>query len=145
MNFEEFKKAIKDSPFPPVTVDIIIEIDGKIVLIERKYPPYGWALPGGFVEKGESVEEAARREALEETGLQLEHLRQFHVYSDPDRDQRFHTVTVVFCAQGIGTPHAASDARKLGIFDINRLPENIAFDHGQIITDHVSRSNVSAD
>jgi len=140
MNFEEFNKAVKTSPFPPLTVDIIIEIGGKIVLIERKYPPLGWALPGGFVEKGESVEDAARREALEETGLVLENLRQFHVYSDPGRDPRFHTVTVVFTAHGTGTPQASSDAKILGVFKIDELPENIAFDHRRIIEDYYSQA-----
>src|SRR3989304_1636029 len=86
------------NPFP--TVDIIIEIEGKgIVLIRRKNPPYGWAIPGGFVDYGESIENAAVREALEETSLKVELLRQFHVYSSPDRDPRFHTISTVFTAR----------------------------------------------
>jgi 8-oxo-dGTP diphosphatase len=145
MNFEEFNRIINDTPFPPLTVDVIIIVEAEIVLIKRKYPPYGWALPGGFVEKGESVEEAVRREALEETGLELKDLRQFHVYSDPKRDLRFHTVTVVFYANGKGVPFAASDASSLKMFDLFRLPEEIAFDHREIIEDYMRQINSSAD
>ena len=87
---------------PYVTVDIIIETLQGIVLIERSNPPYGWALPGGFVDYGESLEEAAAREAKEETNLDLVDLRQFHTYSAPGRDPRFHTITTVFIAEGQG-------------------------------------------
>jgi ADP-ribose pyrophosphatase YjhB (NUDIX family) len=143
MNYEEFRKKISDSPFPALTVDVIIVIDGKIVLIKRKYPPFGWALPGGFVEKGETVEAAARREVLEETGLQLESLAQFRVYSEPSRDQRFHSITVVFSALGKGDAHAASDASGLQICDILYLPDDIAFDHRRIIKEYFSRKSES--
>jgi ADP-ribose pyrophosphatase YjhB (NUDIX family) len=96
---------------PRITVDIIIELDEGIVLIERKNPPHGWALPGGFVDYGESLEAAATREAKEETGLEVELLRQFHTYSDPGRDPRGHTVSTVFVARASGVPQAADDAQ----------------------------------
>jgi 8-oxo-dGTP diphosphatase len=122
---------------PFLTVDIIIEIPGKgIVLIERKNPPYGWALPGGFVDYGETLETAALREAREETGLDVEELKQFHAYSDPKRDPRHHTVTVVFFGRGIGEPKAADDAKNLRIFPLENLPENLAFDHAHILSDY---------
>ena len=123
------------NPFP--TVDIIIELEGKgIVLIKRKNPPYGWAIPGGFVDYGESVENAAVREALEETSLRVELLRQFHVYSSPDRDPRFHTISTVFVARATGSPIAADDAKDAGIFTKETLPDEIAFDHRKILDDY---------
>jgi 8-oxo-dGTP diphosphatase len=123
---------------PFLTVDIIIALEEKgIVLIERKNPPYGWALPGGFVDYGESLEAAALREAKEETGLDLKELRQFQAYSDPDRDPRHHTVTVVFTASSSGTPKAADDAKKVEIFHPDRLPHPIVFDHAKIIADYI--------
>jgi ADP-ribose pyrophosphatase YjhB (NUDIX family) len=121
---------------PRLTVDVIIEVPGGIILVERKYPPAGWAIPGGFVEYGETVEEAARREMREETSLDLEGLRQFHVYSDPCRDPRGHTVSVVFTAKGRGRPVAASDAKRVGVFSIEQLPDSIAFDHRQVLMDY---------
>lgn len=125
------------NPFP--TVDIIIEVPGRgIVLIERKNPPLGWALPGGFVDYGESLETAAAREAREETGLELENLRQFRAYSDPGRDPRHHTITNVFAAVGRGTPKAADDARSLAVFPLDALPETLAFDHARIIADYAA-------
>ncbi len=128
--------AIKPkNPFP--TVDIIIELEGKgIVLIRRKNPPYGWAIPGGFVDYGESIEDAAVREALEETSLHVELLRQFHVYSSPDRDPRFHTIATVFIGRAAGTPIAADDAKEAGIFRRESLPAEIAFDHRKILDDY---------
>ena len=121
---------------PLLTVDIIISVDERIVLIERKNPPYGWALPGGFVDRGESLEEAARREAREETSLEVELVEQLHTYSDPDRDPRQHTVSTVFLARGHGVPGAADDARSLGLFSRRELPEKIAFDHRIILQDY---------
>jgi len=121
---------------PRLTVDIIIELPAGIVLVERKNPPYGWAIPGGFVEYGETLETCAIREAKEETGLDIFNLRQFHAYSEPDRDPRGHTITVVFIAQATGTPHAASDAKNVGVFTKDSLPENIAFDHRRILEDY---------
>jgi ADP-ribose pyrophosphatase YjhB (NUDIX family) len=137
MSYEDFKGKVDEFPFPVCTVDVIIEIGGSIVLISRKYPPYGWALPGGFVEKGESLEQAALREASEETGLVLSDLRQFRAYSEPDRDSRFHSVSVVFTAVSDGVPEAASDAKETGVFGFGELPEDIAFDHRKIIADFI--------
>src|SRR6187399_3003309 len=97
---------------PLLTVDIIIEIDGKIVLIERKNPPHGWALPGGFIDYGESAEDAAVREAKEETRLDVELIEQFHVYSDPARDPRQHTISTVFIARAEGKPEGGDDAKR---------------------------------
>ncbi|MGE0084830.1 MAG: NUDIX domain-containing protein [Desulfococcaceae bacterium] len=122
------------NPLP--TVDIIIETGSGIILIERGNPPYGWALPGGFADYGESLETAARREAKEETSLDVLLTEQFHSYSDPGRDPRHHTVTTVFIARGSGIPKAMDDAKKLGVFTETSLPENIAFDHADIIRDY---------
>jgi 8-oxo-dGTP diphosphatase len=125
---------------PLVTIDIIIEMagemEGGILLIERKNPPYGWALPGGFVDYGESLETAAVREAREETSLDVTLLEQFYTYSAPDRDPRQHTVTTVYIGRASGTPVARDDARALGIFRQNDLPAVIAFDHALIIQDY---------
>jgi ADP-ribose pyrophosphatase YjhB (NUDIX family) len=121
------------NPLP--TVDIIIETDKGIVLIKRTNPPHGWAIPGGFIEYGESAEQAAQREAEEETGLHIEHIKQFHTYSDPDRDPRFHTISVVFSARAQGTPRPDSDAIDVGIFNENNLPDQIVFDHRKILDD----------
>ncbi len=118
-------------------MDIIIEYAQGIVLIERKNPPHGWALPGGFVDYGESVESAARREALEETGLTLTELRQFHVYSDPRRDPRMHTVTTVFVAKGEGLLKGADDALRAVVCEAEMLPSEMAFDHRDIVRDYV--------
>ena len=121
---------------PLLTVDIIIDIADGIVLIERINPPMGWALPGGFVDYGESIEAAAVREAREETSLEITLLEQFHTYSEPDRDPRHHTVTTVFIARAQGRPLGADDARRADIFQRQRLPGQIAFDHAQIIADY---------
>ncbi len=125
---------------PAPTVDIIIELSDRpsrpIVLIERHNPPLGWAIPGGFVDYGESVEAAARREALEETGLQVELIQQFHVYSDPNRDPRQHTLSIVFIATATGEPQAGDDAKSVGIFESWRIPNNLCFDHAQILRDY---------
>jgi 8-oxo-dGTP diphosphatase len=121
---------------PLVTVDIIIEVNDKIVLIQRVNPPYGWALPGGFVDYGESLESSAIREAKEETSLEVTLREQFHTYSDPDRDPRHHTVTTVFIGKGAGTPKAADDAKRLGVFTEKDLPKPIVFDHRKIIDDY---------
>ncbi|MFA6471769.1 MAG: NUDIX hydrolase [Candidatus Latescibacterota bacterium] len=121
---------------PCPTVDVIVDMGGKIVLINRKNPPYGWAIPGGFIEYGESAEDAAAREIKEETSLDITDLAQFHVYSDPGRDPRFHTITIVFTAQGRGTPSAGDDAAGLGIFGEEELPSPLVFDHARILTDY---------
>ncbi|OHD62736.1 MAG: NUDIX hydrolase [Spirochaetes bacterium RBG_13_51_14] len=129
------------NPIP--TVDIIIEIDDgsvapgkKIVLIKRKNPPYGWAMPGGFVDYGETLEEAAVREAREETSLAITLTRQFHTYSDPARDPRRHTISTVFIAMASGILAAADDATEARAFSINNLPESMAFDHAAILRDY---------
>jgi 8-oxo-dGTP diphosphatase len=121
---------------PTPTVDIIIELDDRIVLIERLNEPYGWALPGGFVDYGETVETAAIREAAEETSLEIRLLEQFYVYSDPQRDPRQHTLSVVFIAQASGAPVAQDDAKGVGLFDLTALPTPLCFDHQQILEDY---------
>ncbi|MGB9735509.1 MAG: NUDIX domain-containing protein [bacterium] len=123
------------NPIP--TVDIIIEIDDRIILIERKNPPYGWAIPGGFVDYGESLEDAARREAFEETSINVELYEQFYTYSKPDRDPRHHTISTVFLAKSrSGKPSANDDAKSLDLFTYDNLPDNIAFDHRNILMDY---------
>lgn len=122
---------------PLLTVDIIIEsADGAIVLIERKNSPHGWALPGGFVDYGESVESAAMREAKEETSLDVSLTEQFYTYSDPRRDARHHTVSTVFIATAEGQPHAADDAKVARLFSETNLPAPIVFDHAKILRDY---------
>ena len=119
---------------PSLTVDIIILVRDKIVLIKRLNPPYQgtWALPGGFVDIGETVEEAAVREALEETGLDVDLKEMVGVFSDPERDPRGHTVTICFTSLGHGILSASSDALDAELFDPDDLPE-LAFDHKMII------------
>jgi 8-oxo-dGTP diphosphatase len=121
---------------PLLTVDIIIRYQKSIVLIERKNPPYGWALPGGFVEVGESLEDAAIREAKEETSLDIRLIEQFHAYSDPRRDPRFHAVTVVFLADGNGIVRGRDDAKRADVFLEAAMPSDMAFDHKEIITNY---------
>lgn len=127
---------------PVPTVDIIIRISQngveRIVLIKRKNPPFGWALPGGFVDYGESLEHAAEREAKEETGLDVKLIRQFHSYSDPERDKRGHTISTVYIADAEGQPVGMDDAAEAGLFSVEDLPSPLAFDHGEIINDYVS-------
>jgi 8-oxo-dGTP diphosphatase len=125
---------------PAPTVDLIIEMDDRphrpIVLIERLNEPFGWALPGGFVDYGEAVETAAVREALEETALPVTLVEQFHVYSDPSRDARKHTISVVFLATATGTPRAGDDAKGLAVFNPWEVPTNLCFDHDRILRDY---------
>ncbi len=123
------------NPLP--TVDIIIELDDRgILLIKRKNYPFGWAIPGGFVDYGESLEDAAIREAKEETGLDVTLIRQFHTYSRPDRDPRHHSIATVYIAKASGKPSAADDAAEVGIFTKDNLPHPIAFDHAEILADY---------
>ena len=121
---------------PKPTVDIVIETrPGTVVLIRRKNPPHGWALPGGFVDEGESLERAAVREAREETCLDVELVRQFHSYSDPARDPRHHTITTVYLATAQGAPTGADDAAEARVFAYDALPDGIVFDHADILQD----------
>lgn len=130
---------------PHLSADIIIELldhPGRpIVLIERKNPPHGWAIPGGFVDRGERVENGAIREALEETGLQVELIALLGLYSNPKRDPRFHTATAVYVAQAHGDPVAADDARDFRIVPVDAIPENLAFDHGVVLSDYLTMRN----
>jgi len=125
-------------PGPYITVDIIIELNEGVIVIERSNPPYGWALPGGFVNYGESLEQAAIREAKEETDMDVINLRQFHTYSQPDRDPRFHTISTVFIAKGKGIPQSGDDAKDLKIVRYEELSElEYAFDHMEIIKEYL--------
>jgi 8-oxo-dGTP diphosphatase len=121
---------------PFLTVDVIIEVSGGIILIERRFEPLGWALPGGFVEYGETVETAAVREAREEIGLCVSLRELFSVYSDPRRDARQHNVSVVFIGSAEGQPVAGDDAGGAGVFAEDHLPAPLAFDHAQILREY---------
>ena len=129
---------------PVLTVDVIIEVkagngEKGIILIYRKNDPKAWALPGGFVDYGETLEQAAVREAREETGLGVESLKQFHSYSDPRRDPRQHTVSTVFTAEARGVPRAGDDAGEVRVFTEGNLPRPLAFDHEQILRDYLAK------
>lgn len=125
---------------PQITADVIIEMplidDSPIILIERKFEPYGWAIPGGFVNTGETIASAARREALEETMLEVELNILLGVYSDPKRDFRGHTVCAVFVGNATGKPVAADDAKDIALFDPFNIDVELAFDHRQILQDY---------
>ncbi len=135
---------MKNPPKSPFcTVDAIIEIRSNmntqlegIILVKRKNPPFGWAIPGGFVDYGETLEDAVRREMKEETGLDVTLVRQFHTYSDPDRDPRHHTISTVYIAASAGRPKAGDDAEEVGIFTEDSLPEDIVFDHRKVLEDY---------
>ena len=145
--YQAFKKNVEsyleyiiyklgNGPFS--TVDAIIELDEGIILIERSNPPFGWAIPGGFVDYGESLEHAVCREAKEETNMDLTEIRQFHTYSDPSRDPRFHTICTVFIAKAVGNPCAGDDAKGLKVIKYDDLLKHeYAFDHKKIITDYL--------
>ena len=123
------------NPFP--SVDIIIEIaENQIILIKRKNYPFGWALPGGFVDYGETLESAAIREAKEETSLDVKLRYLLGAYSDPKRDPRFHTISVVFVSTAGGIPKAADDAIEVGLFFRDSLPSDLVFDHSKILRDY---------
>lgn len=129
---------------PFITADIIIEVDAGIVLIERSNPPFGWAIPGGFLDYGETLEDCARREAKEETGLDIYDLKQLHTYSDPKRDPRFHTVTTVFVAKAKGKPRAGDDAQNLKVVQLKDIPKlKLAFDHNDVLGDYKKFRNIN--
>lgn len=137
---------MKKHKCPIPTIDIIIEIKRKngqegIILIKRKNPPHGWALPGGFVDIGESLEEAAVREAKEETSLDIKLKSQFHTYSDPKRDPRKHTISTVYVAAAQGRPIAQDDAQDIGIFTEEEINFPLAFDHQKILADYFKQKN----
>jgi ADP-ribose pyrophosphatase YjhB (NUDIX family) len=121
---------------PRATVDVIIEVGDRIVLIRRRNPPLGWAIPGGFVDHRERAEEAARREMREETGLDVTLTDLLGVYSDPARDPRGHTISTVYVGRAEGIPRADDDAAAVGIFAEGDLPSPIAFDHARILADY---------
>jgi len=127
---------------PLLAVDVVIELadrEGRpVVLIDRRNPPLGYALPGGFVDVGESVEQAAARETFEETGLRVDRLRLLGVYSDPGRDPRGHTVSVVFVGAGSGIPSPGDDAADVVLVDPENPPATV-FDHDRILADYCSR------
>jgi len=129
-------------PTPALAADVIIELIDRpgrpIVLIERRNPPHGWAIPGGFVDIGETVEHAAMREAHEETGLRVRLIQLLGCYSDPRRDPRGHTVSVVYVGTAEGAPQARDDALAAAVFDLTRLPNALAFDHASILEDYAA-------
>jgi 8-oxo-dGTP diphosphatase len=121
---------------PAATVDVVILLRGdRVVLVERKYPPPGWALPGGFVDVGETLEAAAVREAREETGLDVELVDLVYVYSDPRRDPRRHTTSAVFLGRADGEPAGGDDAAQARAFAWSALPSPLAFDHAEVLAD----------
>lgn len=133
---------------PLLAADILIELidlpERPFILIERAYPPYGWAVPGGFVDVGETVEHAAIREAKEEICLDVTLKALLGLYSNPARDPRNHTVTAVYVAEAHGTPKAADDAKNVGIFTFDNLPEVLAFDHAQVVEDYRNYREIGA-
>jgi len=132
---------------PYTTVDAIIEIplenkETGIIVIQRSNPPFGWALPGGFVDYGESLEVAVKREAKEETGMDLTEIKQFHTYSEPERDPRFHTISTVFIGHAKGKPRAGSDAAGLKVINLSEIKNlTFAFDHQKILQDYLAYKN----
>jgi len=137
---EHIIQKLQAGPF--TTVDAIIELNDGIVIIHRSNPPFGWALPGGFVDYGESLEDAVRREMKEETGLELTDVRQFHTYSEPGRDPRFHTISTVFIAKGKGKPRAGDDAAGLKVIKLSEVDKyDFAFDHKKVLQDYLKYKN----
>jgi len=133
---EHILYKLQNGPF--TTVDAIIKVGEGIVIIQRSNPPFGWALPGGFVDYGESLEKAVVREAKEETGLDIVDIKQLHTYSNPKRDPRFHTIGTVFSAKAEGTPKAGDDAAGLRIISLEDINEyEFAFDHKEILIDYL--------
>ncbi len=130
---------------PAPTVDIIIELIDRphrpIVLIERLNPPHGWAIPGGFIDYGNSAETTAHREAIEETGLKIELVDLLGAYSDPNRDERQHTISLTYIATSKGEPIAGDDAKNVRVIPIWEIPENLCFDHDRILHDYLQYRN----
>lgn len=122
------------NPYP--TVDVVVETDAGLVLIERRNEPRGWALPGGFVDYGERLEDAAVREVREETGLDVELTSLLGVYSAPDRDPRQHNVSVVFVGRARGEPRGGDDAARARAFPVDALPSPLCFDHALVLEDY---------
>lgn len=135
---------VKEYRNPLPTVDIIIELPEGIVLIERRNEPFGWAIPGGFVDYGEMLESAAAREALEETALVISDVRLLGCYSDPARDTRSHNISTVYVAKATGTPKAGDDAAGLKVFPLDALPEPLCFDHDKILSDYKQRKSAGS-
>jgi len=134
-----WKELFKQKTCPLLTVDMIIRYKGGIVLIDRKVEPFGWAIPGGFVNFDETVEQAAIREAKEETNLNIRIIKQFHVYSDPKRDPRdTHSITIVFIAEGKGELKADDDAKDAKVFSLDKPFPKMPFDHNKIIQDYLN-------
>ncbi len=137
---------MKKHKYPIPTVDIIIEIKRRngqegIILIKRKNPPHGLGLGGGFVDVGDSLEEAAVREATDVTSLDIKLKNQFHTYSDPKRDPRKHTISTVYVAAAQGKPKAQDDAQDIGIFTKEEINFPLAFDHKKILADYFKQKN----
>lgn len=122
------------NPYP--TVDVVIEVEGGVVLVERRNEPKGWALPGGFVDYGEAPEDAARREAREETGLDVELTALLYVYGAPDRDPRQHNLSITYVGRAEGEPRGGSDAATARVFALDALPSPLCFDHARILADY---------
>ncbi|MGB8933373.1 MAG: NUDIX hydrolase [Anaeromyxobacteraceae bacterium] len=121
---------------PTPTVDVVILLPGdRVVLVERRNPPPGWAMPGGFVDEGETLEAAAVREAKEETGLDVRLEELLYVYSDPRRDPRKHTLSAVFVGRAEGEPVGGDDAAQARSFAWDSFPSPLAFDHAEILAD----------
>jgi ADP-ribose pyrophosphatase YjhB (NUDIX family) len=130
--------AKKEPLTPFLTVDIIIHLNPKtIILVKRKNPPLGLALPGGFVDRGEDPRDAAIREAAEETQSHIQVVQQFRAYGDPQRDPRFHTVSLVYVAKTHSKPKAGDDAREVKLFDLTTPIPVLQFDHGIILNDYL--------
>ena len=121
---------ITNSPY--ISVDTIILYNKGVILIKRKNPPLGWALPGGFVEYNETLEQAAIREAKEETNLDITLIKQLHAYSDPNRDPRKHVISIAYLAKGKGKLQAKDDAKQAGVFSLDNIPD-LVFDHKKIL------------
>ncbi|GAB4235024.1 MAG: NUDIX hydrolase [Deltaproteobacteria bacterium] len=141
----ERSRAAPEAPVtrrnPLPTADVLIEVGNRIVLVRRKRPPPGWAIPGGFVEAGETVEAAAVREAFEETGLRVTLTALLGVYSDPARDPRHHTISTVYVGRAEGAPTGGDDAAEARLFGEGDLPSPIAFDHAKILADYYRYKN----